>query len=358
MIDAPNGPVAGVSQQAITLARLAELLGAELEGDGEREISGLGTLANAGPDELSFLDNRAYARQLASTSAAAVILEESFRDACPTNKLVSSRPYVAFARATALFHAAPKPAPGIHASAVIDADARVDATASIGPNSVVEARATIGADAVIGPGCIVGAGCQVGASCHLQRGVVLYPGVRLGRSVRIDASSVIGADGFGYASDGERSHKIHHRGSVTVGDDVDIGAGVTIDRGSFDDTVIGRGVKIDNQVQVGHNCEIGEHAIICGCTAIAGSARIGRHCVLGGASGVVGHIGIADRVEVSAMSLINRSITEPGRYSSGTGQMRTSRWKRAITRFGELDEIANRLKALEKRLGKDRQAGE
>ena len=341
------------SNKRIKLSRLAELLEVELDGDGECEISGLGSLADAGPGQLSFLSNPAYAGQLASTEASVVIVEEKFREICPANKLISPRPYVTFARASEIFHAEEKPAAGIHPSAVLDPRARIDPTVSVGPNSIIEAGAEIGAGSIIGPGCIVGEGCELGESCHLRRSVVLYPGVRLGRNVRVDANSVIGADGFGYAFDGEKSVKIHHGGSVRVDDDVEIGAGTTIDRGAMEDTVIGRGVKIDNQVQIGHNCVIGEHTIICGCTAIAGSVVIGRYCIMGGASGAVGHISIADRVEVSAMSLVSRSITEPGRYSSGTGHMKTSHWKRVITRFQELDEMANRLKGLEKLVKND-----
>ena len=341
------------SKPAIKLSRLARLLEVELDGDGECGITGLGSLVDAGPGQLSFLSNPAYAAQLAATRASAVIVDEKSRDGCPVNRLISSRPYVSFARASAIFHPADEPPSGIHRSAVIDPDARVDASVSVGPNSVVEAGADIGANTIIGPGCIVGKGCELGESCHLRRAVVLYPGVRLGRNVQIDANSVIGADGFGYAFDGEKSIKIHHGGSVVIEDDVEIGAGTTIDRGAMADTRIGRGVKIDNQVQIGHNCVIGEHTIICGCTAIAGSVVIGKYCIMGGASGAVGHISIADRVEVSAMSLVSRSIDEPGRYSSGTGHMKTSHWKRAITRFHDLDEMANRLRRLEKQANKD-----
>ncbi len=341
------------SNPRIRLSRLAELLAVELDGDGECEIDGLGSLADARPGQLSFLSNPAYAAQLAATRASAVVVEDKFRAACPVNRLISSRPYAAFARASAIFHAAEKPPAGIHPSAVIDPAARVDRSVSVGPNSVIEAGVRIGAGSAIGPGCIVGKNCELGESCHLRCSVIMYPGVRLGRNVQVDANCVIGADGFGYAFDGEKSIKIHHGGSVRIGDDAELGAGTTVDRGVMGDTIIGRGVKIDNQVQIGHNCVIGEHTVICGCVAIAGSVVIGKHCIMGGASGAVGHISIADRVEVSAMSLVSRSITEPGRYSSGTGHMKTSRWKRVITRFQELDEMANRLKGLEKILKKD-----
>lgn len=342
-----------MSQKRIKLSRLAELLEVELEGDGECEISGLGTLAGAIPGQLSFLSNPAYASQLADTRASAVIIEERFREVCPAGILISTRPYVTFARASALFYDSDRPASGIHPSAVVDSGAKIDPSVSVGPNSVIESGASIGADSIIGPGCIIGENCELGESCHLRRAVTLYPGVILGRRVVIDANSVIGADGFGYAFDGEKSVKIHQGGSVRIGDDVEIGAGTTIDRGTLDDTIIGPGVKIDNQVQIGHNCVIGDHTVICGCTAIAGSVVIGKYCIMGGASGAVGHITLTDRVEVTAMSLVSRSITEPGRYSSGTGHMKTSRWKRIITRFQELDEMANRLKGLEKRVKND-----
>ena len=353
----PDGPAKLSSKYSsdpgIPLWRLAQSLELELDGDGECEIVGLGPLADAGPGQLSFLSNPTYAARLADTRASAVIVEEKFREACPVNKLISCRPYVSFARASAIFHPIAKPPAGVHPTAVIDPGARIDPSVSVGPSGVIEAGAAIGADSVIGPGCIIGEGCELGESCDLRSAVVLYPGVRLGSNVRIDANSVIGADGFGYAFDGEKSVKIHHGGSVLIGDDVEIGAGTTIDRGAMTDTVIGRGVKIDNQVQIGHNCVIGEHTVICGCTAIAGSVVIGKYCVMGGASGAVGHISIADRVEVSAMSLVSRSITEPGRYSSGTGHMKTSHWKRAVFRFQELDDIAKRLRRLEKLIKKD-----
>jgi UDP-3-O-[3-hydroxymyristoyl] glucosamine N-acyltransferase len=172
--------------------------------------------------------------------------------------------------------------------------------------------------------------------------------VVLGNRVTVHSTAVIGADGFGYAFDGQRSIKIHQLGSVRIGDDVEIGAGTTIDRGALDDTIIEQGVKIDNQVQIGHNCHIGEHTVICGCSAIAGSATIGKYCVLGGGSGVVGHLRIADGVQLSAMTLVDREITDPGVYSSGTGFMQTPQWKRNTVRFKQLDSIARRLKELEK----------
>ncbi|MDA0689037.1 MAG: UDP-3-O-(3-hydroxymyristoyl)glucosamine N-acyltransferase [Proteobacteria bacterium] len=329
------------------LKEIAEFLALELRGDSECEIHGLGTLTGAGPTHLSFLSNKSYIDQLGTTRAGAVLVTEDFLDKCPGNALISRNPYVSFAQATSLFLPEPANAAGVHPTAVIADDVEVPASVSIAPHVVIESGVRLGEGVRIGAGCFIGAGSRLGANCRLYNGVTLYHGVSLGENVIIHSGTVIGADGFGFAFDGEKSIKIHQLGGVDIGDNVEIGAGSTIDRGAIENTVIGQGVKIDNQVQIGHNTQIGDHTVICGCTAIAGSATIGKYCVLGGASGMVGHLTIADGVQVSAMSLVSRSITEAGTYSSGTGQMKTSDWKRAIVRFQQLDSIARRVKELE-----------
>jgi UDP-3-O-[3-hydroxymyristoyl] glucosamine N-acyltransferase len=330
-----------------TLAELAELLDAKLIGDGQCEITGLATLQNAQSGQLSFLSNPAYAGQLASSQASAILIEEKFAENCPANKLVTAMPYVAFAKATALFDQSPAAAQGIHDSAVVDASVVLGNNVSIDANAVVAADVVLGDDVVIGAGCYIGAGAILGAGCTLYSNVTLYHGVTLGANVVIHSGTVIGADGFGFAFDGQKSVKIHQLGTVKIGDDVEIGSGTTIDRGALDDTEIANGVKIDNQVQIAHNCRIGEHSIICGCTAIAGSVTIGKYCIMGGGSGAVGHITIADKVQVSAMTLVSQSITEAGMYSTGTIQAKTSEWKRNAVRFKQLDSIAKRLKEIE-----------
>lgn len=335
-------------KKSYTLGEIASFLGAKLVGDDQCEITGLGTLSGAGPGSLSFLSNKSYIDQLSSTQASAVILEEEFAERSSANLLISAQPYVSFARASSLFAPKPMVNPGIHASAVVDGEATLASDVSIGPHVVIEAGATIGAGCIIEAGCFIGANVSLGDGCHLHSRVTLYHDIKIGANAIIHSGAVIGADGFGFAFDGERSIKIHQLGSVDIANDVEIGAGTTIDRGAIEDTVIEQGVKIDNQVQIGHNTRIGEHSVICGCTAIAGSANIGKYCVMGGASGMVGHLTIADGVQVSAMSLVNQSITEAGVYSSGTGQMKTSDWKRAVVRFQQLDSIARRLKELEK----------
>ena len=339
--------------KSYTLGEIAELLDLELIGDADCRVTGLGTLGNAGASQLSFLSNPSYVDRLAACRAAAVILSQRFADACPVSVLVSEQPYVSFARASALFAETRAVEPGVHPAATVEEGAEIDSTASVGAGAVIGARARVGARAVIGAGSFVGADCRLGEECHLHPNVTLYHGVVLGDRVSIHSGAVIGADGFGYAFDGRRSIKIHQLGSVEIGDDVEIGAGTTIDRGAIEDTIIEQGVKIDNQVQIGHNCRIGAHSVICGCSALAGSVTLGRHCVLGGGSGVVGHISLADGVQVSAMSLVSKPITEAGTYSSGTGIMPTRDWKRSIVRFQQLDSIARRLKELTKSTDKN-----
>jgi len=335
------------------LGDLAKLINAKLEGDDQCEIHGLGTLANASQGQLSFLSNSAYIDQLKDSRASAIIVEARFADACPANCLVSDQPYVSYALASRLFDTAALDKSGVHPSACIAEGVKIPETSYVGPNVVIEAGAVIGAHVVIEANSILGEGVRIGDHSRIQAGVMLYHNVKLGQRVIIHSGAVIGADGFGFAFDGTRSIKIHQLGGVTIGDDVEIGAGSTIDRGAIDDTIIEQGVKIDNQVQIGHNCIIGEHTVICGCTAIAGSVTIGKYCIMGGASGAVGHITIADKVQVSAMSLVSKSIDKPGMYSSGTGHMKTTDWKRNIVRFQQLDDIAKRLKKIENSTDKD-----
>ncbi len=335
-------------KKSYTLEELANLIDAKLVGDASCIISSIGTLAHATTGQVSFLSNPAYTDQLATCKASAIIVDEKNSLNCKSSKLISSDPYLSFAKATRLFDNRPAPEPGVHPSAVVHETAELAPGVAVGANAVIGAHVKIGANSSIGPGCLIESNCQIGEGCRIYGNVTLYHSVKLGSNVIINSGSVIGADGFGFASDGRQSHKIHQLGSVQIGDNVDIGAGTTIDRGAIEDTIIEMGVKIDNQVQIGHNCHVGEHTIICGCVAIAGSVTIGKHCIMGGASGAVGHITIADKVQVSAMSLVSKSISEPGMYSSGTGHMKTSVWKRNIVRFQQLDSIARRLKDLEK----------
>lgn len=331
-----------------TLGELATLLDVELRGDPALVIDGLSTLKNATAGKLSFLSNPRYAGQLADCRASAVILDPESADACQIAQLLSPIPYVTYAKASQLFAPVRAQSSGVHVSACVDPSATLGSGVSIGANAVIEAGAEIGDDSSIGAGSYVGARSRVGSNCSIFANVTLYHDVVIGNDVILHSGVVIGADGFGFAFDGQRSIKIAQLGGVNIGDDVEIGAGSTIDRGALDDTIIEQGVKIDNQVQIAHNCIIGAHTIICGCSAIAGSTTIGRFCTIGGAVGVIGHLRIADRVMISAMSLVSQSIPEAGVYSSGTGLLESKEWKRNIVRFRQLDDMAKRLRELER----------
>jgi len=331
------------------LADIAELLGARLEGDGEIIISSLSPLSSAGEGQLSFLSNPVYVPQLKSCQASAVILAEKFADSFLGNRLISDNPYVTFAYATQLFAREDTPVALRHPSAVISESATIAEDVNIEANVVIGDGVTIGKGASIGAGSYVGRDCHIGENVRIYPNVVLYHEVTLGDRVVIHSASVIGADGFGFAFDGERSVKIAQLGGVRIGNDVEIGAASTIDRGALLDTIIGEGVKIDNHVQIGHNCVIGKHTIICGCAALAGSVTVGEYCIFGGGSGAVGHITVADRVQVSAMALLSKSVTEAGMISSGTLASPTPEWKRNALRFQQLDNIAKRLKELERK---------
>ena len=328
------------------LRELAARFGLEARGDGATRVAGIGTLEGAGAGQLAFLANPAYRRQLAATRAAAVVLRAEDADGCPAPCLVTPEPYAAFARIAALFEAAPAARPGVHASAVVEPGARVDPSASIGPLCHVAASASIGAGARLGPGCLVGEECVVGEECELVARVTLVARVRLGRRVRLHPGAVLGAEGFGLAMADGRWLKVPQLGGVVIGDDCEVGANTTIDRGAIEDTVLEEDVRLDNLIQVGHNVRIGAHTAMAGCVAVAGSTRIGRYCLIGGGAGFVGHLEIGDRVRIGARSLVTHSLEGPGDYTSGTPLQPTRQWRRNAARFKQLDELARKIAPL------------
>ncbi|MGO4703835.1 UDP-3-O-(3-hydroxymyristoyl)glucosamine N-acyltransferase [Dyella sp. 2RAB6] len=331
-----------------TVAELAERFGLAFQGDGQRVIDGVGTLAGAGPSQLSFLSNGKYGAQLTGSRAGVVVLREENLGDCPTAALIAKDPYVAYARIAALFERLPAAPAGIHASAVVSPAARVAPGASIGPCCVVEEGAVIEDGAVLGPHCIVGAGCTVGAQSRLVARVTLVTRVTLGKRVLVHPGAVIGSDGFGLAFDRDHWIKLPQLGGVRIGDDCEIGANTTIDRGALEDTVLEEDVRLDNQIQIAHNVHVGAHTAMAGCAAVAGSAKIGRYCMIGGNAGVLGHLELADRVTITAKSLVTHSIREPGEYSSGVPLQESRLWRRNAARFKHLDEYVRRLSALEK----------
>ena len=329
-------------------AELAARFGLDVRGDGTRMVSGVGTLGGAGASELSFLSNSKYTAQLLSTRAGVVVLREENLADCPATALIARDPYVAYARIAALFERLPAAPAGVHPSAVVAASARVSAGASIGPCCVIEADAVVEDGAVLGPHCIIGEGCTVGAQSRLVARVTLVTRVILGRRVLVHPGAVIGSDGFGLAFDTDHWIKLPQLGGVRIGDDCEIGANTTIDRGTLDDTVLEEDVRLDNQIQIAHNVHVGAHTAMAGCAAVAGSAKIGRYCMIGGNAGVLGHLELADRVTITAKSLVTHSIREPGEYSSGVPLQENRLWRRNAARFKHLDEYARRLAALEK----------
>ncbi len=332
----------------LTAAALAERFGLALRGDGATAIDSVATLAGAGPGQLSFLSNPRYRSQLAESAAGIVVVREDDAEGLDRTLLVARDPYVAFAKIAALFDPPPAANPGVHPSAVVDASAEVDPAAEIGPLAFVGARSRIGAGAIVGPGCVIGEDCVVGVGSRLVARVSLVRRVRLGERVLVHPGAVLGADGFGLAMDAGRWIKVPQQGGVVVGDDCEIGANTTIDRGAIEDTVLGEDVRLDNQIQIAHNVRIGAHTAMAGCVAVAGSTTIGRYCLIGGAAGIVGHISICDRVTITAMALVTASIDEPGEYSSGTPLMDNRSWRRSAARFRQLDALARQVQALAK----------
>ncbi len=329
---------------------LARRFGLEARGNTTAVIRGVAPLAGAAGDRLAFLANPRYASELAHTTAGVVVLAGEHAGASPVPVLVARDPYLAYARIAALFDHAAAPAPGVHPSAVVARDARVDPTASVAAGCVVEAGAAIEAGAVLGPQCVVGPDCVVGAQSLLGARVVLVTRVVLGKRVLIHPGAVLGADGFGIARGEHGWTKVPQLGGVRIGDDCEIGANTTIDRGALEDTVLEEDVRLDNQIQIAHNVRIGAHTALAGCAAVAGSARIGRDCLIGGGAGVLGHLEIADGVTITAMSLVTRSIRAPGVYSSGAPIEENRTWRRNAARMRQLDRMARRIAALEKQL--------
>jgi UDP-3-O-[3-hydroxymyristoyl] glucosamine N-acyltransferase len=332
----------------IKLGDLAEFLGATLRGAADKEITGLATLQEAGPGQVSFLANPQYRKFLAVTQASAVLLKPADADAYVGDALLVADPYLAYARISHLFDPKPKALSGVHPTAVVADDAQVDPAASVGAFAVIESGARIAAGVTIGAQCFIGARCEIGEGGWLAPRVTLYHDVRIGKRVVIQSGAVLGGEGFGFANEKGVWQKIAQIGGVLIGDDVEIGVNTAIDRGALADTLIGNGVKLDNQIQIAHNVQVGDHTAMAACVGISGSAKIGKHCMLAGGVGLVGHIEICDGVFITGMTMVTRSITEPGSYSSGTAMQPAAEWRKSAARIRQLDDMARRLQQLEK----------
>jgi len=331
-----------------TLSEIGRQFDLRIVGDGQTIITGIAALDQAGPGELSFLFSAKYRRALEQTQASAVVVAPEDLHALSGPGLIAERPRLAWASIAALFDTSER-WQGVHPSAVIDASATVSPDVVIGPNVVIRAGVTVAPGVALGSGVVLGENVSIGVDSEIHANVVIYHDVKIGARCTVHAGAVIGADGFGYEFDpGDGTlKKIPQVYSVLIRDDVDIGAGTTVDRGALTHTEIGQGVKIDNQVQIGHGVKIGPNTAVSGATAIAGSTRIGAYCLIGGAVGIVDQLTICDRVEISAMSLVTHSIDQPGRYSSGTGLMPGKQWRRNVAVFKRLDDLYRRLRRLE-----------
>ncbi|WP_218352687.1 UDP-3-O-(3-hydroxymyristoyl)glucosamine N-acyltransferase [Alteromonas lipotrueiana] len=335
-------------QTQYTLAELASHAGATVQGDDTVRISGVGTLAKATQNQISFLTNIKYKPQMTDTRAGAVIVHPKASADAPGPALIHDNPHAAFARIAQLFDSTPTLASGIASTAQIADDAQLGDNVSLGHHVVIEAGAVLGDNVVVGANTFIGKNARIGANTTLYPNVTIYHEVAIGERITIHSQSVIGASGFGYANDKGTWLPIPQTGSVQIGDDSQIGASSSIDRGAMEDTVIGKNVIIDNQVQVGHNCIIDDHSCICGATGIAGSVNIGKYVVIGGGVGINGHITICDNVQVTGYTMIVQDITEPGLYSSGQPAMKNLVWRKNTVRLNQIGNLFERVKKLEK----------
>lgn len=328
------------------LRDLANLIGAELKGDENRLISKIEPLNQASAGAISFLTRAKYRSELESTSASAVILRKEEAEACPVDCLIVDNPYLGYAKIAQLLYPEPERC-GVMPSAVIASSAVVPESCYIGENAVIGEDAVLCEAVSVGAGSVIGHSVEIGKNSRIDANVTLYDHTVVGERVVILSGAVVGSDGFGLAPDNGKWIKIPQIGRVILGDDVEVGANCTIDRGAIEDTVIGEGVKLDNQVHIAHNVKIGENTAIAGCTGVAGSTEIGKNCTIAGAVGINGHVKLADNVHITGKSVVTKSINKPGVYSTGTPLQTNKDWHRSAIRFKQLDDMAKRLKSIE-----------
>jgi UDP-3-O-[3-hydroxymyristoyl] glucosamine N-acyltransferase len=339
-----------VGLSAHSLHEIVDEFGGELIGDGSISIDQVASLAKAQSNHISFVAEVKFLPQLNGTTAGAVIVHPSLRDATSLPRIISNNPYAYFARVSAWFNPPEVCAPGVHHSAVVDATANVARSASIGPLAVVGRNVFVGEGTIVGPSCVLGANVSLGEGSRLYPNVVIYHNCQIGNRVILHSGVVIGSDGFGLAQENGKWLKIPQIGRVVIGDDVEIGANTTVDRGAIDDTIIEEGVKLDNHIQIAHNVQIGAHTAIAGCVGIAGSTKIGRYCMIGGQAGIAGHIEIADRVVISAKTAVTKSIPQPGLYTSTIPFMPHKVWLKNAVHLRHLDDLVEKVQLIERKL--------
>ena len=337
----------------VSLGELAVRFGCALKGDPDVEVTHVATLEAADAGSVSFLANPRYRRFLSQTGASAVLLEARYADECPVAALVCPNPYATYARIAGVLHPDPPLVAGRHPTAFVDPTANVDPTAHVGPHAVLSAGVTIGARASVGPGCVVMDGSEIGNDTRLVANVTVCRGVVLGERCLLHPGVVIGGDGFGFAPERRQWIKIPQVGGVRIGNDVEIGANTTIDRGAIRDTVIGDGVKLDNLIQIGHNVQIGAHTAMAACSGVSGGTTIGARCMIAGQVGIAGQLTICDDVVVTARTFVNSNIRKPGYYSGGIPGDEATRFRKNAARFNQLDELARTVRRLQGGHGAD-----
>lgn len=336
-------------EKFFSLADIAARLGGDVLGERQTQISRVSTLASAQKGDIAFLANRKYRSQLQTTQASAVIVGPEFAEAYGGCGIVTDNPYAYYARVATLLNPPRVAAAGVHVSLV--SESAVPASATIGPNVTIGKNVVLGDNVTIHAGCVIGDDVVIGSDSLLYPNVTIYHECILGKSAIIHSGVVIGADGFGFAPDGKYWIKIPQVGRVVIGDDVEIGANTTIDRGALDDTTIGDGCKIDNLVMIGHNCNIGAYSVIAGCTGMAGSTTLGEHCILGGATMISGHLTLAPNTTISGASTVMRSIVEPNGVFASVFPLDTyEHWMRNASQIRRLSKLAERVSELEKKL--------
>ncbi len=333
-----------------TVQQIADLLDAQLVGDPAVEIKAIASIEAAKQGDICFVNSPKYIQQLKETSASAVILKHDLVEISPVASIIVDNPRASYAKLLSVFYPACKYQPGIHASAIVATDATVDPSATIAAKAVIQSGAVIGENTVISEGCVIGKNSIIGRDTQLYANVTVYHDCVIGDECIIHSSTVIGADGFGFEHDKGEWLKIPQVGRAVIGNKVEIGACSVVDRGALNDTVVADGVKLDNHVQIAHNVVVGENTIMSRGVGIAGSTKIGKNCIFGGMTGVKDHIEIADNVIVTAMSLVSKSLTVAGSYSSNTPIDDTRTWRKNSARFRQLDELARRIRQLEKKI--------
>lgn len=337
-----------VKQGGWRLDEIVARLGGALEGDGSIVVSQVATLASGQAGQIAFLANPKYRQQLQSTSASAVIVPPKFAGDTTLPRIVHPNSYAYYARVVQLLNPAEARPRGVHPSAVVHSV--VPPSVSVGENVVLGKDVALGENVTLYPGCVVGDGVSIGDDSVLYPNVVIYRACKIGKRAIVQAGAVIGSDGFGFAKEGDSWVKIPQIGRVVIGDDVEIGANTSIDRGALDDTIIGDGVKLDNQIQIAHNVVIGQHTAMAGCVGVAGSTRIGQRCTIGGAGMIVGHLDLADDVHVSAGTMVTKSLRQPGQYTSIFPLESHAEWLQNAAQIKRLAKLAERVSELEEKL--------